>query len=84
MTQYVTLEDAKHQPFWRRPVALLFLMALAMPIAFNTWSALLNNFVIEVAGFDGSDIGLLHTVREIPGNRYWGWYHWCCWGWRRR
>lgn len=67
MTQYVTLEDAKHQPFWRRPVALLFLMALAMPIAFNTWSALLNNFVIEVAGFDGSDIGLLHTVREIPG-----------------
>ncbi|QFT59081.1 Major Facilitator Superfamily protein [Sulfitobacter sp. THAF37] len=67
MTQYVTLEDAKHQPFWRRPVALLFLMALAMPIAFNTWSALLNNFVIEVADFDGSDIGLLHTVREIPG-----------------
>ena len=63
----MTLEDAKHQPFWRRPVALLFLMALAMPIAFNTWSALLNNFVIEVAGFDGSDIGLLHTVREIPG-----------------
>jgi hypothetical protein len=67
MTQYVTLEDAKHQPFWRRPVALLFLMALAMPIAFNTWSALLNNFVIDVADFDGADIGLLHTVREIPG-----------------
>ena len=42
-------------------------MAFAMPIAFNTWSALLNNFVIEVANFDGSDIGLLHTVREIPG-----------------
>ncbi|MFT6676343.1 MAG: hypothetical protein ACJAVM_002546 [Sulfitobacter sp.] len=67
MAQYITLEDAKHQPFWRRPVALLFLMALAMPIAFNTWSALLNNFVIEVADFDGSDIGLLHTIREIPG-----------------
>jgi Major Facilitator Superfamily len=67
MAQYITLEDAKTLPFWRRPVALLFLMALAMPIAFNTWSALLNNFVIEVAEFDGSDIGLLHTVREIPG-----------------
>ena len=38
-----------------------------MPIAFNVWSALLNNFVIEVADFDGSDIGLLHTIREIPG-----------------
>ena len=42
-------------------------MALTMPIAFNAWSALLNNFVIEVADFDGADIGLLHTVREIPG-----------------
>jgi hypothetical protein len=67
MTRYITLEEAKGLPFWRRPVALLFLMALAMPIAFNTWSALLNNFVIEVADFDGSDIRLLHTVREIPG-----------------
>ena len=49
------------------PTTLLFLMAAAMPVAFATWSALLNNFVIEVADFDGSDIGWLHTVREIPG-----------------
>lgn len=42
-------------------------MAVAMPLAFNTWSALLNNFVIEVGGFDGAKIGWLHTVREIPG-----------------
>ena len=54
-------------PFWRRPITLLFLTAAAMPVAFATWSALLNNFVIEVASFDGADIGLLHTVREIPG-----------------
>ena len=67
MARIVELEDAQGLPFWRRPVALLFLMALAMPVAFNTWSALLNNFVIEVADFDGADIGLLHTVREIPG-----------------
>jgi hypothetical protein len=63
----VTLADAERLPLWRRPVALLALMAFAMPIAFATWSALLNNFVIEVAGFDGADIGWLHTVREIPG-----------------
>ncbi|MBR9843842.1 MAG: MFS transporter [Rhodobacteraceae bacterium] len=63
----MSLDDAQSLPRWRQPMALLFLMALGMPIAFNTWSALLNNFVIEVAGFDGSDIGLLHTVREIPG-----------------
>lgn len=67
MAQIVPLADAKRLPLWRRPIALLFLMALAMPIAFNTWSALLNNFVIEAANFDGGDIGLLHTIREIPG-----------------
>ncbi|MEQ3626053.1 MAG: MFS transporter [Celeribacter sp.] len=61
------LAEARHLPVWRRPTTLLFLMAAGMPVAFATWSALLNNFVIEVAGFDGSDIGWLHTVREIPG-----------------
>jgi hypothetical protein len=67
MARTVPLSQAKLLPFWRSPKGLLFLMALAMPIAFNTWSALLNNFVIEAADFDGADIGLLHTVREIPG-----------------
>lgn len=65
--QIIPIALAPTLPFWRRPVFLLFVMAAAMPIAFATWSALLNNFVIEVAGFDGSDIGWLHTVREIPG-----------------
>ena len=65
--QIIPLALAKDLPVWRRPVTLLFVMAAAMPIAFATWSALLNNFVIEVAQFDGSDIGWLHTVREIPG-----------------
>lgn len=67
MTKTVPLGEAKSLPFWRRPITLLFLMAAAMPVAFSTWSALLNNFVIEAANFDGSDIGWLHTVREIPG-----------------
>ncbi len=67
MLKPMPLSEAQSLPFWRRPVTLLFVMALTMPIAFNAWSALLNNFVIEVANFDGADIGLLHTVREIPG-----------------
>jgi hypothetical protein len=61
------LSDTVNLPFWRRPIFLLCLMAAAMPISFATWSALLNNFVIESAGFTGVEIGWLHTVREIPG-----------------
>lgn len=67
MIDFLTLDAAKDQPLWRRPITLLFVMALAMPVAFFTWYALLNNFVQEVAQFDGADIGLLHTIREIPG-----------------
>lgn len=63
----VSINEAGSRPVWQRPIALLVVMAIAMPIAFSTWLALLNNFVIEVANFDGADIGLLHTVREIPG-----------------
>lgn len=67
MLTKMTLNEAAGLPFWRRPVSLLFVMAMAMPIAFYAWYALLNNFVVEVADFDGADIGLLHTIREIPG-----------------
>ncbi len=63
----LTLDEARALPFWRRPVFLLLLMTAAMPLAFSTWLALLNNFVIGEAGFTGVEIGWLHTVREIPG-----------------
>ncbi len=65
--QIFLTKNAAELPLWRRPISLLLLMAFAMPIAFNTWSALLNNFVIEAAGFTGVEIGWLHSVREIPG-----------------
>ena len=51
----------------RSPVALLILMSIAMPIAFNTWSALINNFVVERAAFTGVEIGILQSLREVPG-----------------
>jgi hypothetical protein len=38
-----------------------------MPIGFSTWSALLNNFVVERAAFTGVEIGILQSLREVPG-----------------
>jgi hypothetical protein len=42
-------------------------MSVAMPLAFNTWSALLNNFAVEQAAFTGVEIGMLQSLREVPG-----------------
>ena len=52
---------------WRSPELLLFLMTAAMPISFGVWQALLNNFAIERAAFGGVEIGVLQSLREIPG-----------------
>ena len=52
---------------WQTPIMLLVLMSVAMPVAFSTWSALLNNFVVERAAFTGVEIGILQSLREVPG-----------------
>ena len=49
------------------PISLLILMSIAMPIAFNAWAALLNNFAVEKAAFTGIEIGILQSLREVPG-----------------
>ncbi|MGB1320256.1 MAG: MFS transporter [Vibrio gallaecicus] len=56
-----------HSQSWKTPQNFLILISIIVPIAFSSWMALLNNFVIEKANFDGADIGLLQSVREIPG-----------------
>ena len=52
---------------WQTPEMLLVLMSVAMPVAFSAWAALLNNFVVERAGFTGVELGLLQSFREVPG-----------------
>lgn len=52
---------------WQTPQTFLVLISVVVTIAFSSWQALLNNFVVERANFDGADIGLLQSVREVPG-----------------
>jgi hypothetical protein len=52
---------------FKRPEVLLMLMAASVPLSFSVWSTLLNNFVIERANFTGREIGILQSLREIPG-----------------
>ncbi len=47
--------------------ALLYIMTISMVFSTSAWMSLLNNFAIEAASFDGSQIGILQSLREIPG-----------------
>jgi predicted MFS family arabinose efflux permease len=52
---------------YNQPEHLLLAMAFTMPLVFSVWMVLLNNFVIEKASFTGVEIGILQSLREIPG-----------------
>jgi len=45
----------------------LFANVVIMSIAFSCWMVLLNNFVVEKAAFTGAEIGILQSLREVPG-----------------
>lgn len=49
------------------PTSFLMVLAFVNWFGYASWSALLNNFAKEAAGFTGQDIGILQSVREIPG-----------------
>ncbi len=52
---------------FNKPENLLLAMAFIMPMIFSVWMVLLNNFVIEKASFTGEEIGILQSLREVPG-----------------
>jgi len=51
----------------QKPEFFLYLFAAAVPISFAAWQAMINNFSIEQAGFSGVEIGILQSLREVPG-----------------
>lgn len=51
----------------KNPQKLLLWMTFIMSLVFSVWQVLLNNFVIEKAQFTGAEIGILQSLREVPG-----------------
>jgi len=49
------------------PKTLLLLIAAGSAMSFAIWLNLLNNFAIDRANFSGKEIGILQSLREIPG-----------------
>ena len=57
-----------HVPQKQRPMLrFLLVLSVASMAGLQVWRTLLNNFAVEWAGLDGSHIGIIQSVREIPG-----------------
>jgi hypothetical protein len=51
----------------RRMYLFLFVLTLASTVAFQAWSIMCTNFAVDVVGLNAAQLGLIHSVREIPG-----------------
>ncbi len=52
---------------WQTKKAFLIITSILMTLTFSAWAALLNNFAVEKANFTGAEIGMLQSLREVPG-----------------
>jgi Major Facilitator Superfamily len=52
---------------WQTKKAFLIITSILMTLTFSAWAALLNNFAVEKAQFTGAEIGILQSLREVPG-----------------
>lgn len=51
----------------KRMYIFLLVLTLGAHAAFQGWRTLLNNFAVEIGGLDGLDIGVVQSLREVPG-----------------
>jgi hypothetical protein len=45
----------------------LILLSIAAAVGLQAWQTLFNNFAVEIAGMKGYHIGMIQSIREIPG-----------------
>jgi predicted MFS family arabinose efflux permease len=45
----------------------LILLTVAAAMGLQAWQVLFNNFAVEVARLEGQQVGIIQSVREIPG-----------------
>lgn len=47
--------------------SMLILMSITSFMSFQMWRAMFNNFAVEQAGIDAMQMGMIQSIREIPG-----------------
>lgn len=56
------LSIKRNPMFW-----YLVVLTISSTVGLQTWSTLFNNFAVDVAGLQGSHVGMIQSIREIPG-----------------
>jgi len=51
----------------RQMYLFLLILAVGSTAAFQGWRTLLNNFAVDVAGLNGFGMGIVQSIREVPG-----------------
>jgi len=59
----IPVEKVKKDPMYR----YLIVFTICSTMGLQTWLTLFNNFAVEVAGLHGDQIGMIQSVREVPG-----------------
>jgi len=57
------MDQVKQKPMYR----FLVVLTIASTVGLQAWLTLFNNFAVEIAGLEGKHIGVIQSVREIPG-----------------
>lgn len=57
------MKEAKKTTMYR----FLMVLTISSTIGLQTWRTLFDNFAVRVVGLDGNHIGMIQSVREIPG-----------------
>lgn len=57
------MQQAKSDPMYR----YLIVFTICSSMGIQTWLTLFNNFAVDIAELDGHHIGVIQSVREIPG-----------------
>ena len=59
----IPIEKLKKDPMY----GYLIVFTICSTMGLQTWLTLFNNFAVDVAGLGGNQIGMIQSVREIPG-----------------
>ncbi|MFC1895836.1 MFS transporter [Thermodesulfobacteriota bacterium] len=57
------MREAQNTPMY----GFLMVLTIASTVGLQAWNTLFNNFAVEVAHLEGKHVGVIQSVREIPG-----------------